>query len=80
MKVVNLSGEKKCMTLAEMRELARRTMKEVADGIGVTERTWWSWENSKTNPSVKNQRAIAEYFHVEYENIQWPTVNTKSKD
>lgn len=68
------------MTIAELRENKLLTMREAAVAVGVTERTWWSWENSYVYPSVRHRRAIADYFKVEHGDVEWPIVRTKLKD
>lgn len=47
-----------------VRKLQRRTQKEVADSISVSERNYQLYEYGKSKPSFKNLIALADYFNI----------------
>lgn len=49
-------------SLKAKREQALLTQEELANELGVTKLTVWSWENDKKTPSIKHLRALRKFF------------------
>lgn len=57
------------MTLKMLRARDNLTQKEVAKLIGVTQKTWGSWEKGATSPTVEKVLEIEKLFNVSYDDI-----------
>lgn len=57
------------ISLEAARVNAGLSQKEVADELGVSNKTISSWENSKTFPSAKKIEALCKLYGVSYDNI-----------
>lgn len=66
---VSSTSEK--ISLAAARVNIRRTQKDVAEEIGVSENTIRNWETGKSYPSTLHIDKLLELYHKKYENIDW---------
>ena len=62
---------KPLFTLAELRNRAGLTLKQVADAVGVQPRTVKSWELYTTSPTIENARKICTVFGVDWSLVIW---------
>lgn len=59
------------MTLKMLRARDNLTQKEVAKLVGVSQKTWGSWEKGTTSPTVEKVAEIEKLFNVSYDNIKF---------
>lgn len=52
------------MNLYNIRNLNKKTQKQVAIDIGITPKTYNNYENENTEPDFKTLLKLANYFHV----------------
>ena len=52
------------MRLRELRASKRVTQKQVAKGIGLSERVYQSYELDEKEPTLRNINKLADYFEV----------------
>ena len=68
------------ITLAAARRNARLTQKEVADILGVSNKTICSWENGKSFPDPQQIDMLCELYGTSYDNINFlPSDSLKAK-
>lgn len=53
-------------------------MREVIDGLGISQSALSMYEHGNRNPSDKVKIRLAQYYGVSVESIFWPEDNTKS--
>ena len=46
-------------------------VQQIAYDLGVTDRTYYLWENHSISPSLEKALRIAAYFEVKVEDIDW---------
>lgn len=57
------------LTLKALRVNYGLTQEEMAKEVGVGVKTWQSYENAKTFPSIKKIEIIQDKFDIEYDDI-----------
>ena len=58
-------------TIRELREERGLTQLQVAIGIGVTPATVYNWERGKFEPKASQLRALAQFFNVSMDAIDF---------
>ena len=64
-----------CEHLRSIRKLNKYTQKQVATGIGVTERNYQYYESGEREPSMQSLIALADYFGVSIDYLVGRTDN-----
>ncbi len=52
------------MNLKYLREIENKKVKEVADYLGITVQSYYSYENNQTVPNLSTLIKLADYYHV----------------
>lgn len=56
-------------TLRKLRLINDLTQKEAGEKVGVSENTWFNWENARSFPNVPQLKRIEKEFGVTYDDI-----------
>lgn len=58
-------------TLRELRARVKKTQVEVAKDLGITYQTYNAWEQDLSNVGISKVYALANYFGVDIDEIEW---------
>lgn len=58
-------------TLKELRKEKGKTLKEVADDLGIKLQELSRWEVTNLKPNLDNVDKLLEYYKVKYEDVNW---------
>lgn len=58
-------------TLKELRARKNKTQKEVAKDLGISYQTYNAWEQDLSNVGISKVYALAKYYGVAIEEIEW---------
>lgn len=61
----------KIKTLRQLRKERCMRVQQIAYDLGVTDRTYYLWENHSISPSLEKALRVAAYFDVKVEDIDW---------
>ena len=65
----------KSVTLKVLRAKHNLTQKKAGERVGVSENTWFNWENARSFPNVPQLERIEKEFDVTYNDIIFLTKN-----
>ena len=68
------------MNIKKLRKNLSLNQKDIADAIGITDKTYANYENSKTEPNIETLIKRADYFHISIDElVERKNLNTIDK-